>query len=182
MSAADAQWEVRFSKTHGLPYFYDAASNQSSWEPPAGLSEEQIRQLPGAAHFDQAANANANANAGGGGKSDMVRASHLLVKHRESRRPSSWKEKQITRSREEAEQIIRKHLDALGPNPSADDFGKLASTESDCSSASKGGDLGFFGRGQMQKPFEEATYALPVGGLSDIIQTESGTHIILRTA
>lgn len=55
-------------------------------------------------------------------------------------------------------------------------------TSSDCSSAKAGGDLGFFGRGQMQKPFEDATFALPVGGLSGIVQTESGTHIILRTA
>lgn len=53
---------------------------------------------------------------------------------------------------------------------------------SDCSSARQGGDLGFFGRGQMQKPFEEATYALPVGGMSGVVQTDSGTHIILRTA
>jgi NIMA-interacting peptidyl-prolyl cis-trans isomerase 1 len=34
----------------------------------------------------------------------------------------------------------------------------------------------------MQKPFEEATYALPVGGMSSVVQTDSGTHIILRTA
>ncbi|KAL9932840.1 hypothetical protein V8E36_008095 [Tilletia maclaganii] len=179
--ASAPQWEVRFSKTHGLPYFYDAASNQSSWEPPAGLTEEDIRKLPGAQYFEQAAAAAASAGSGGAG-GDKVRASHLLVKHRESRRPSSWKEPKITRSRDEAVEIIRKHIDTLGPNPTAESFSQLASVHSDCSSAAKGGDLGFFGRGQMQKPFEEATYALPVGGLSDIIQTDSGTHVILRTA
>lgn len=52
----------------------------------------------------------------------------------------------------------------------------------DCSSASKGGDLGVFGRGQMQKPFEDATFALPVGAMSDVIKTDSGHHLILRTA
>lgn len=53
---------------------------------------------------------------------------------------------------------------------------------SDCSSARSGGDLGFFGKGQMQKPFEDNTYALQVGQLSDIVSTDSGKHLILRTA
>jgi hypothetical protein len=34
----------------------------------------------------------------------------------------------------------------------------------------------------MQKPFEDATFALNVGGISDIVDTDSGVHIILRTA
>lgn len=40
---------------------------------------------------------------------------------------------------------------------------------------------GPFGRGQMQKPFEDNTFALKVGEISDIIDTDSGVHIILRT-
>ena len=52
--------------------------------------------------------------------------------------------------------------------------------ESDCSSARKGGDLGFFGRGEMQKAFEDAAFALQPGQLSGPVETESGVHLIQR--
>jgi NIMA-interacting peptidyl-prolyl cis-trans isomerase 1 len=61
-------------------------------------------------------------------------------------------------------------------------FEDLASKYSDCSSASKKGDLGYFSSGEMQKPFEEASFALKVGELSEPVFTDSGVHIILRTA
>jgi len=61
------------------------------------------------------------------------------------------------------------------------DFQAIAQTDSDCSSAKRGGDLGHFGRGQMQKPFEEAAYGLKVGELSGVVDTDSGVHIVLRT-
>ncbi|KAB5547531.1 hypothetical protein DKX38_010937 [Salix brachista] len=41
--------------------------------------------------------------------------------------------------------------------------------------------IGPFGRGQMQKPFEETTFSLKVGEISEIVDTDSGAHIILRT-
>ncbi|KAI9139464.1 hypothetical protein BKA69DRAFT_1085567 [Paraphysoderma sedebokerense] len=109
-----------------------------------------------------------------------VRASHLLVKHRESRRPSSWKEANITRSKDEALDIINQHRQRIVSGET--DLPTLAKTESDCSSAKNGGDLGFFGPGQMQPAFEKATYALKVGELSEPVFSDSGVHLILRTA
>lgn len=61
-------------------------------------------------------------------------------------------------------------------------FAELASKYSDCSSAKRGGDLGPFSRGAMQKPFEQAAFALKVGELSSPVHTDSGIHIIQRTA
>ncbi|KAL3155763.1 hypothetical protein ABBQ32_012780 [Trebouxia sp. C0010 RCD-2024] len=109
-----------------------------------------------------------------------VRASHLLVKHKDVRRPSSWKEPQVTRSKEEALAKIQHFQQQLTSGQA--DFASLASRESHCSSAKRGGDLGEFGPGQMQKAFEEATYALKVGEMSGPVFTDSGVHLILRTA
>lgn len=59
-------------------------------------------------------------------------------------------------------------------------LGDLAPTESDCSSARKRGDLGYFGRGDMQKEFEDAAFALRPGEMSRIVETASGLHLIER--
>ena len=61
-------------------------------------------------------------------------------------------------------------------------FMEIAQVESDCSSAREGGDLGFFSRGKMQKQFEVASYSLQIGDLSNIVDSDSGIHIILRIA
>lgn len=59
-------------------------------------------------------------------------------------------------------------------------FEELARTESDCSSARKGGDLGYFASGKMQPNFEKVSFGLKVGELSGILDTSSGVHVILR--
>ena len=59
-------------------------------------------------------------------------------------------------------------------------LGELAITESDDISARKMGDLGFFGRGDMQKEFEEAAFQLKPGEVSNVVETASGLHLIQR--
>ncbi|KAF8808034.1 rotamase-domain-containing protein [Phlegmacium glaucopus] len=165
-------WEVRKSSSKKLPYFFNTETKQSSWDAPRELSQDEINQLPGAEEHLK------------GGKPDhavegQVRASHLLIKHSGSRRPSSWKEAQITRSKEEAIEILRRHQAEI--NGSSQKFAELAQIHSDCSSHEHGGDLGWFKRGQMQKPFEDAAYGLEVGEISDVISSDSGVHLVLRT-
>jgi peptidyl-prolyl cis-trans isomerase C len=58
-----------------------------------------------------------------------------------------------------------------------EDFATVAKEKSKDTGA-EGGDLGFFARGQMLKPFEEAAFALDVGQISEPVQTQFGWHII----
>lgn len=58
-------------------------------------------------------------------------------------------------------------------------FEELAKANSDDpGSAAQGGDLGFFGRGIMDKPFEDAAYSLELGQVSDVVRSAFGFHII----
>lgn len=92
------------------------------------------------------------------GKAGKVRASHILVdKH------------------SQALALITKIAEGA-------DFAKVAKEYSTCPSKKRGGDLGWFTKGQMVPEFEKAAFALSVGAMTrDPVKTKHGYHIIKRT-
>jgi peptidyl-prolyl cis-trans isomerase C len=100
---------------------------------------------------------------------EQVRASHILMKV----------DPQVDASQKAA---ARKKLEELRQRLlKGEDFVVLAREYSEGPSSVKGGDLGYFGRGQMVKPFEDAAFALDIGELSDVVETRFGYHIIKVT-
>lgn len=110
-------------------------------------------------------------------------ARHLLVKCACSRNPVSKRTGESTcdvrpeTAREEIE-AIRQRLVAEGASEAA--FAAAATERSDCSSHRRGGDLGEFPAGKMQRAFEEATRACHVGAMSPVVLSDSGYHLIWR--
>ncbi|RDA94852.1 hypothetical protein CP533_4218 [Ophiocordyceps camponoti-saundersi (nom. inval.)] len=82
-SGLPPNWEVRHSNSKNLPYYFNSVEKLSCWEPPAGTDTEKLKQ------YMTAHQSVGSRTAAAEGK---IRAAHLLVKHRESRRPSSWRE------------------------------------------------------------------------------------------
>ena len=115
-----------------------------------------------------------------------VRVIHILKKHAGSRKPTSWRVPVITVTKEEARTELQALLDVLRDVQHDDTeelratMEELARTESDCSSYKRNGDLGYFTRKKMQPQFEDTAFALQINELSDIIETSSGLHVLLR--
>lgn len=154
-------WSQKESKSHpGKPYYINSVTGETTWTRPTSAA----------------------VSAG-----EEVQVLHILRKHRGSRRPASWRKDPITQSKEEAtaeiQAIITRLRDAEvegGASALVRLFQEIASTDSDCGSHERGGDLGMFGRGQMQRPFEDTSFALGVNKMSGIVDTDSGIHVILR--
>lgn len=122
------------------------------------LNEADVR-----AYYDQ--------NAGRLAGSEERRASHIL---RTVPAGASAADKDAVRSKAAA------LLAQVRKNPAG--FAEVAKAESqDPGSAVNGGDLDFFSRGAMVKPFEDVVYSLAKGGISDLVETEFGFHIIQLT-
>ena len=97
---------------------------------------------------------------------EQVKASHILIKV-----DAGAAEAQKTEARQKIETVQQK-VKAGG------DFAELAKEYSEGPSNTRGGDLGYFRRGQMVKPFEDVAFAMKPNEVSDIIETRFGYHII----
>ncbi len=153
-----------------LQAFYD--KNKSSFETPESIKVEYVVLNPDAASDqinppEAEIKAYYEQNKARFGTDEQRRASHILIGVEGGNKDAAKKT---------AEELVAK----LRANPA--DFAKLAREFSkDPGSAGNGGDLGFFGRNMMVKPFEDAAYKLKVGGISDPVESDFGYHVIRVT-
>lgn len=129
---------------------FQPATFAAQFEP----TEEDVRRYY-EEHLDQYSN------------QEQVRARHILIKL-----VADADEAQRQAARQRAEEILARVK-------AGEDFATLAKEHSqDEGSAPQGGDLGFFGRGQMVSPFEQAAFAMEPGTVSDLVESRFGFHII----
>lgn len=98
-----------------------------------------------------------------------ITVSHVLIQ------PKSERPEDVARARQRAEDVRQRILDG-------EDFGEVAARESDGPSSKNRGKLGTFRRGELDREFERAAFALDRGEISGVVKTKFGFHIILVTA
>eukprot|EP01043_Picozoa_sp_COSAG02_P030124 COSAG02_NODE_1909_length_10419_cov_238.761725_7_plen_1462_part_00 len=112
---------------------------------------------------------------------------HILVKHAGSARQASWRDPQglriPSRTKEEAAATLselRQQLEQLSGERRAHQFAELAFQTSDCGTAREGGNLGQIDMGELEEEFELAIAELSPWEVSDVVETDSGLHLIMR--
>jgi len=97
---------------------------------------------------------------------EKVRARHILFSL-----PRNAKKEEIEKGKKKALEVMKLAKEGK-------DFAKLAEKYSQGPTAKKGGDLGYFTRGTMVKPFEKAAFSMKKGEISELVRTSFGFHII----
>jgi peptidyl-prolyl cis-trans isomerase C len=122
------------------------------------ISKIKIKEDEAKAFFD--------ANSQQFDQKEKVRARHILIKVEKTA-----DEKAKSQARKKLLGIQKKIM-------SGEDFAEMAKEHSQGPSNVKGGDLGYFSKGQMVKPFEQVAFTLAAGEVSDIVETRFGYHLI----
>jgi peptidyl-prolyl cis-trans isomerase C len=122
------------------------------------ISKIKIKEDEAKAYFD--------ANSAQFDQKETVRARHILMKVEKTA-----DEKTKAEARKKLAEVQKKIM-------AGEDFAEMAKQHSQGPSNVKGGDLGYFGKGQMVKPFEEVAFKLAAGEVSDIVETRFGYHLI----
>ena len=103
-----------------------------------------------------------------------VRASHILIKNMDDE-GNAVSDEQKNKNKEKAEELLKQAKQGV-------DFAKLAKDNSQDTSAENGGDLDFFGKGEMVEPFEKAAFSMKVGEIyPEVVESDYGYHIIKKT-
>jgi parvulin-like peptidyl-prolyl isomerase len=105
---------------------------------------------------------------------ERVKARHILVRFKGSAVPPGAKKELTEDEALEKAKALRARL--VG----GEDFATVAKAESDdAGSGANGGDLDFFGHGQMVPPFDKAAFAAPIGQITEPVKSQFGYHLIL---
>jgi peptidyl-prolyl cis-trans isomerase D len=153
----------------GLAAFYEENKGRYKTEPQIQLSYLffSTEETDGPASFsDEEVQSYYERNINRYSQPEQRRARHILFTT-SPQDPPDIKEKKL----QQAEDVLQQARDDA-------DFAELARQYSEGPSAPQGGDLGLFSRGRMVKPFEDAVFALENGGISEIVETSFGYHII----
>src|SRR5439155_23129209 len=105
---------------------------------------------------------------------ERVKARHILIRFKGSSVPAGAKKELTEEEALEKVKALRARVVA------GEDFATLAKAESDdVGSGANGGDLNFFGHGQMVGPFDQAAFAAPIGKVTEPVKSQFGYHLIL---
>lgn len=154
----------------GVEAFFE--KNKENYRIPAKIKMAYITIEPeafkeGAAPSDQQISEYYEDNLGMFKQEKEVWARHILFKV-----STETSEEEENKIKEKAQSILEKAR-------AGEDFATLAKEYSEGPTAERGGDLGFFSKGRMVKPFEEAAFKLKKGEISDLVKTPFGYHIIM---
>ncbi len=106
--------------------------------------------------------------------------SQILIKHKESPIPQSWRTDKIVISREDALATTYKLRDMIVEEKQT--FAQVARERSDCHRSQFGGDLGKIWLGMLHEDVEGAAFNLRIGELSQPLESPEGWFLFLRTA